>query len=290
MIGDIDLYKIEKITRIQTEYPQSVCGNEHIFFLIKTIMEVLKHTVYLCHKQYGEKKNIRIEDIKEKHWLAFLNIPFTNLRNPVVRRYVDGFETEEDKQYIKQHKKYRVGMPFLIKALWAREILKDIQKIIEINSPLSEETQKYTIDLTILMINFQSVETKRMKDALIFNKEIEHNRRKKGGLTKGKNSQEFKDRMYEEQKEWFYAKKQQELPAYATDFARIYYHRCKAEHENDSSKKFPFHFSPEKKLKGEGLYGKPELHEEADNALIFLTNLAQKNARKIKEEYSKNKT
>ena len=101
----------------------------------------------------------------------------------------------------------------------------------------------------------------------------EKNRR--GGLQKGKNTQEFKNKMYEEQKQWFYDRKAQRKTTYAVDFARKYYKQCKEEYEKDNTKKFPFHFT-------EGA------DRDDDNAFIYLTNRAQKNNRKLIEEYLKN--
>ena len=59
------------------------------------------------------------------------------------------------------------------------------------------------------------------------------------------------------------------------DFARIYYKKCKEEYEKDNTKKFPFRFT-----KG--------AEREDDNAFVYLTKLAQKNNKKILEEYLKN--
>lgn len=99
-------------------------------------------------------------------------------------------------------------------------------------------------------------------------------KRKRGGLQKGKNTQEFKNKMYEEQKQWFYDRKAQRKTTYAVDFARKYYKQCKEEYEKDNTKKFPFRFT-----KG--------AEREDDNAFIYLTNRAQENNRKLIEEYLK---
>lgn len=292
MIGSIDLDNIKKLTKVQTEYPQSVCGNKHIFTLIKYAMEVLKYHSFLLNKKFFG--DVEFNDIGEKELLYFLNCPHMFLYvSPIklararVQRYFDNNLTQEDIQFIKSHHLFRNNLPFIREAILGRKVLDAIEKIIAINSPLSVKTQEQIVHLVILLGELSTQEKDRIKDRLLWIKEEE---KRSGGIQKRRNSQPFKEKMYEEQKRWFYERKQKGLSTYATDFARKYYHTIKEQYNKDNSIRLPFHFSPDEKVKGEGLYGKPELHIEADNAFIFLTNLAQRNAREIKKEYSKNKT
>ena len=94
-----------------------------------------------------------------------------------------------------------------------------------------------------------------------------------GGLKKGKNAEPFKQKMYEEQKQWFYEKKSKGITPIAKDFAKKYYKHCKEEYEKDNTIKFPFHFTK----------GVDEMNY--DNAFVYLTKLAQKINNKLKEEY-----
>ena len=101
-------------------------------------------------------------------------------------------------------------------------------------------------------------------------------KRKKGGLQKGKNNEPFLQEMYEEQKKWFYEHKAQGKDTYAVVFARTYYKKYKEKYDEDNTIKFPFHFTKDAQM-------------EDDNAFIYLKNKAQLNNRKIRKEYLKNK-
>ena len=278
---DMDLDNIKKLTKVQTEFPEHMCGNKHIFTLIRQVMFMINYNVFLFHltyfwKQYKETgKKPKMKDMGETEWLRFLNLPFFNLKKPIIRRYIQKELTEEDKAFIKSHRNHRVGMPFVKKALLARDMLNTIHKIIEINSPLTEETQKHIVHLVILLSKDFVGESVRVKDDWCYEIDKDKAKKKKGGLKKGKNAELFKEKMYEEQKEWFHERRTQRKSRYAVDFARRYYKKCKEEYEKDNTIKFPFHFTKDVEM-------------EDDNAFAYLTRAAQKNNKKIIEEYMKN--
>lgn len=275
---DTDLDKIERITDIPAEFSKSVCGNNSIFTLIKSVITIAKYNVSLFYKKYYDK-DIKVNDIKKSEWLVFLNLPVSNLKYPIVKRYLNRKLTKEDKEFIKSHKRYRRGLPFISKSLLVREILATIQKIIDFKEPLSSKTQEQIVHLYILSTKLFIADKRGLLDNFEYNTMIRDEKlkikRQQGGLKKGKNTEPFKQKMYEEQKQWFYNRKAERKTTYAVDFARIYYKKCKEEYEKDNTKKFPFRFT-------EGT------DRDDDNAFIYLTKLAQKNNKKILEEYLKN--
>ncbi|MBP5534625.1 MAG: hypothetical protein J6Y03_03875 [Alphaproteobacteria bacterium] len=277
---DANLDKIERITDIPAEFSKSVCGNDNLFTLIKGIIAVVRYNISLFYKGYYGK-NIKVNNIRKNEWLVFLNLPVSNLKYPIVKRYLNRELTKEDKDFIKSHKKYRQGLPFIRKSLLVREILATIQKIIDLKSPLSSRTQEQVVHLYILSTQLFIADKRGVLDNIEYNaiirKEKLKTKLKRGGLQKGKNAEPFKQKMYEEQKQWFYEKKSKGITPIAKDFAKRYYKQCKEKYDKDNTIKFPFHFTKEVEKM------------DYDNAFIYLTKLAQKINNRLKEEYQENK-